>query len=442
MVASGLVSALQSLYDGRMTQTTLSGAAMDRHIERPNAKRRRVIMRAAIAVPVLVVAIALWLVIPGANSLTVDAAAIRTGEVTRAPFRDFVPLRAEVAPLRTVFVTAVSGGQVAALAAADGAMVAAGAPLARLSNPTLELDVASRSADIAGQLSATSGQRLSVQNTRQDGARDLADARNAQAKAQTLLAQKQVLFDKGIITRAAIDPVRDDLAYQRARVAALERGTAEAGVTLADQSSGIAATAQQLRESLAMVRASLSALVLRAPVGGRLTAFTLQPGQMLKGGDQVGQIDSEGQWKLTADVDQYYLGRVRTGLGATAEIDGRSYAMAVLKVLPQVTGGRFRVELGFRGQPPAGLNRGQTLDVRLVLGADRPAVVAPSGGWLDAGGTTAFVLDGDSKAVRRAIVTARRNPDQVEIVSGLAPGERIVTTALSTYAPFQTLLIN
>lgn len=418
-----------------------SGAAMDRRVERPHAKRRKRIMRVAIGVAVVAVAVAIWVLMPGANALTVDSAAIRTGEVTRAPFRDFVPLRAEVAPLRTVFVTAISGGQVADLTASDGAMVAAGTPLARLSNPALELDVASRSADIAGQLSAISGQRLSVQNTRQDGARDLADARNALSKAQTLLAQKQVLFDKGIITRAAIDPVREDVGYQQARVAALDRGVAQAGATLADQSSGIAATARQLRESLAMVRASLSALVLRAPVGGRLTAFTLQPGQTLKSGDPVGQIDSEGQWKLTADVDQFYLGRVRAGLGAAADIDGRSYPMTVLKVLPQVTEGRFRIELGFRGGAPVGLNRGQTLDVRLVLGADRPAVVAPAGGWLDAGGTTAFVLDGSSKAVRRAIVTGRRNPDQVEIVSGLAPGERIVTTALGTYTPFQTLLI-
>lgn len=414
---------------------------MDRLVVRPDAGRRRLVRRIAIGVAVALVVIAVWLITPGSNSLTVDAASIRSGDVSRAPFRDFVPLRAEVAPLRTVFVTAVSGGQVAALTAADGSMVAAGTPLAQLSNPALELDVASRSASIVGQLSAISGQRLSVQNTRQSGDRDVAEARNALSKAQALMAQKQVLFDKGIITRPAIDPARDDLAYQQARVASLERGTAEAGATLADQSSGIAATASELRENLAMVRASLSALVVRAPVGGRLTAFTLQPGQMLRSGDPVGQIDSEGQWKLTADVDQFYLGRVRTGLSATAELDGRAFPMTVLKVLPQVTAGRFRVELAFRGNPPAALNRGQTLDVRLVLGADRPAIVAPSGGWLDAGGTTAFVLDGNAKAVRRAIVTARRNPDQVEIVSGLAPGDRIVTTALNTYSPFQTLII-
>ena len=208
---------------------------MDRRIERPHAKRRKRIVRGALALVVVAAAVLLWLLMPGANALTVDAAAIRTGNVVRAPFRDFVPLRAEVAPLRTVFVTAISGGQVAELAASDGAMVAAGTPLARLSNPSLELDVASRSAEIVGQLSAISGQRLSVQNTRQDGARDLAEARNALSKARTLLAQKQVLYDKGIITRAAIDPVREDVGYQQARVSALDRGTAEAGATLADQ---------------------------------------------------------------------------------------------------------------------------------------------------------------------------------------------------------------
>lgn len=398
-------------------------------------------MRTVIAMALIAAALAAWTSIPASSTLTVEAGTIRDGVVTRAAFRDYVPLRAEVAPLRTVILTAVSGGQVAELAASDGATVAAGTPLARLANPSLQLEVASRSADIAGQLSAISGQRLSVQRTRQDGARDVADARNALSKAETLFRQKQALFKRGYITRGAIDPLRDEVAYHRARVAASNQAAADAGVTLGDQSAGIAATARQLRESLAMVRASLSALTLRAPVAGRLTAFTLQPGQTLKAGDPVGQIDSEGAWKLTADVDQFYLGRVRAGLAAVASIGDRTYPLRLLTVLPQVADGRFRVEFGFDAAAPGGLNRGQTLDVRLVLGADRAATVAPAGGWLDAGGGTAFVIDGKGRAVRRAITTGRRNPDQVEIASGLEQGERIVTTALGTYAPYQTLLI-
>lgn len=423
------------------TTPQASGAAMDRRIERPRARRRKLIVRGGVAVACVVGAVAFWLLLPGSGALSVDSASVRTGAVQRAPFRDYVPLRAEVAPLNTVYVTAVSGGQVADLAVVDGQMVDAGSPLARLANPQLELDVATRSAGIVGQLSGIDGQRLTIQRNRLDGDQEVADARNALTRAEALLAQKQPLFERGYITKPAIDPLREEVAYQRSRVVALGAGRSQADVTLADQSSGIAATARELRESLAMVRGSLAALTVRAPVGGRLTAFTLQPGQTLKPGDAVGQIDSQGRWKLTADVDQFYLGRVRAGQPAAADIDRRTIRATVLRVLPQVTEGRFRVELGFVGAAPAGLNRGQTLDVRLVLGADRPAIVAPSGGWLDAGGTSAFVLDGENRAVRRAITTGRRNPDQVEVTSGLSPGDRIVTSPLGTYAAYRTLLL-
>ncbi|WP_375395488.1 efflux RND transporter periplasmic adaptor subunit [uncultured Sphingomonas sp.] len=422
-------------------ERTISGAGMDRRVERPRAARRRWVIRGGIITVLLAAIIGLWGLLPGANSLAVEAATVRIGAVQRAPFRDFVPLRAEIAPLTTVYVTAVSGGQVAELIASDGQSVPAGAPLARLTNPQLELEVATRSADIAGQLSGISGQRVTIQRTRLESEREVADARNALSKAQTLLRQKQTLFDKGIVTRAAIDPLRDEVAYQQQRVSALDAGRATSNRTLSDQDSGVGITAHELRDSLAMVRGGLSALIVRAPAAGRLTAFQLQPGQTLKAGDPVGQVDSEGRWKLAADVDQYYLGRVHAGLSASADLDGRIFTLTLLKVLPQVTDGRFRVEFGFAGTPPAGLNRGQTIDVKLVLGADRPAVVAPAGGWLDGGGTTAFMIDRDGHAVRRAVATGRRNPDQVEVISGLSPGERIVTSPIAAYAAYRSLII-
>lgn len=418
----------------------ISGAGMDRRIERSRA-RWRLPIRIAVAAAVLIGAALLWWSMPGSDAMTVDASSVRIGTVERAPFRDFVPLRAEVAPLATVYVTAVSGGQVAQVFAADGQMVAAGAPLARLTNPQLELEVATRSADIAGQLAGISGQHVAIRRTQLEGEQEVADARNALSKAQADLARKQVLFDKGILTRAAIDPLRSEVAYQQQRVAALDKGRADSDRTLADQNAGVALTARELRESLAMVRGGLSALIVRAPAAGRLTAFLLQPGQTLKAGDPVGQIDSEGRWKLVADVDQYYLGRVRIGQQAAAELDGATVRLVVVKVLPQVIDGRFRVELGFIGAPLAGLNRGQTLDAQLTLGADRPAIVAPAGGWLDAGGATAFVVTRNGRAERRAVTTGRRNPDQIEVTAGLAPGDRIVTSPISAYSRANALVI-
>lgn len=420
----------------------VSGAAMDRKIEPTRRRFGKRARRVTIGVGVVLALLALWFAVPSANSLSVDADAIQTGAVVRAPFRDYVPLRAEVVPLRTNYLTAVAGGQVATVIATDGAMVEKGQPLATLANPTLQLDVASRSADIAGQLSSVSSQRLAIQRSRFDNGQAIADAQNELLKARTELQKKQSLYQKGIVNIAAVQPLRDEVTYRQQRVDALQAGQAREAGTLSDQQQRVDDSARELRDSLTMVRHSLDSLTVRAPVAGRLTDFPLQPGQTLKPGDPIGQVDSEGAWKLSADVDQFYLGRAKLGQRATATIDGATVPMHVVRILPQVTDGRFKVELGFDGKPPAGLNRGQTVDLRLVLGADRPAIVAPAGGWLDGGGTIAFVLDaGGRGASRRSITTGRRNPDQVEVTGGLQPGDRIVTSPISASAKFDRLVI-
>ena len=420
-----------------------SGAGMDRRIERPRGRFGKRERRIAVGIVVAVALIALWFAIPSANSLSVDADAIQTGQVVRAPFQDYVPLRAEVVPLHTTYVAAISGGQVATVIAVDGEMVRKGQSLATLANPDLELDVATKSADIAGQLGNISGQRLAIQRNRLDTSQAVADAKNDLLKAQTELQKKQVLFAKGIVLETAVKPLQDEVAYQQQRLSALSAGRAEESATLADQQARIGTTARELGQSLAMVRHSLDALTVRAPVDGRLTDFDLQPGQTLKPGEQVGQVDSEGQWKLSADVDQFYLEQARVGQHATATIGDQSVNLHVIRILPQVTDGRFKVELGFDKAPPQGLNRGQTLDVRLVLGANRPAVVAPAGGWLDGGGSVAFVIDGGGhEATKRAISTGRRNPDQVEVTAGLNPGETIVTSPIAADAKYDHLNIN
>src|SRR5690242_6751149 len=423
--------------------TAHSGAGMDRKIERPRGRFGKREKRIAIGVGALLALLALWWAIPSANSLSVDADSVQTGKVVRAPFQDYVPLRAEVVPLHTTFVAAISGGQVGEVIAVDGAMVKKGQPLATLANPDLELEVATKSADIAGQLGNISGQRLTIQRNRLDTAQEVADAQNDLLKAQTELQKKQTLYAKGIVNDAAVKPLRDEVNYQQKRLAALSQGRAEESATLSDQQARIGTTAEELNQSLAMVRHSLDALTIRAPADGRLTDFDLQPGQTLKPGDDVGQVDSEGQWKLSADVDQFYLGQAKVGQRATATIGDQAVSLHVIRILPQVTDGRSKVELGFDSAPPAGLNRGQTIDVRLVLGADRPAVVAPAGGWLDGGGSVAFVVaENGRSATRRTISTGRRNPDQVEVTSGLQPGETIVTSPIAADVKYDHLIIH
>jgi HlyD family secretion protein len=404
--------------------TASAGAAMDRRIERlptPWWRRRGTL----IAMALLVAAVLVWRLLPATGSTDIAATDIETGTVERAPFADYLPVRATVAPRVTTLVGVLAGGQVETLLVQDGAMVAVGQALATLANPTLKLDVLTREAQIASQLGSVAGENLGIERNRLDRAEQIAQANYDLIKARRELGIRQQLHDQGFVADAGVKSFAEEAAYQERRLAQLQSGgAAEARIT-ATQGRRLDDTRGRLESNLSAVRAGLDALVIRAPTGGRLTNFTIQPGQTLKPGDPAGQVDSEGSWKLEADVDEYFLGRVAVGQAASAG-DRR---LTVSKVLPAVKDGRFRVEMIF-DRTPASLNRGQTLDIRITLGSTAPALVAPVGGWLESGGgSSVFVIDADgAHARRRAVKTGRRNPEQVEILSGLNPGERIVTS--------------
>ena len=420
-----------------------SGQAMDRRVERPRWRGRRAGWIIAGAGLVAVIA-GLIVMLPPPGSLTVKAANIETGDVRHAPFQDYLPVRAEVAPLQTVFVSAVAGGQVDRVIALDGTMVVAGTPLASLSNPQLKLDVTSKEADIAGRLGDASAQQLSLERNRLDRDKEVSETSYDLLKADHDLDVRQQLHVKGFVSDAEVKTYTDAAAYYRERLKALKSGQQQEGSISAAQAAQIRQTSARLSSSLDVVRASLDALTIRAPVAGRLTDFVLQPGQSLKAGDQVGRIDSEGQYKLSADVDEFYLGRVAPGQKGAADLDGRTYGLTVIRVLPQVTGGRFRAELTFDHAPSRPLRRGESVDLRITLGDTRPALVLANGSWLEAGGGAfAFVVDASGRrADRRAVSVGRRNPEQVEITGGLRPGERVVTSSYAGFEKFNHLILH
>ncbi len=419
-----------------------SGAAMDRRVARSRAARlRRWALPLAGGVAVLAAAAAISLV-PGAGTLSVASATLSTGSVAEASFQDYLPVRATASPLHTAYVGAVEGGQVASVAVAEGALLHTGDVLATLSNPQLQLDVTSREAAIAGQLGGTSAQRLSLQQALTTEDASIAEAAYALLKAQRDLDIHARLHAADFESDAGLKSFADEAHYESSRLALLQKARVRDRSVADAQLHEIDETADRLRRNLAVVETSLQALVLRAPVPGRLTNFSVQPGQSLNKGDQIGQIDSEGAWRLDADVDEYYLGRVAGGQHASAEIDDVAVPMTVSVVHPQITAGMFRAELTFDAASPAGLRRGESAECRITLGATRQALVVTNGPWLEAGGSIAFVLDTDGRhARRRAIATGRRNPDQVEVTGGLQAGERVITSSTRSYANYTVLNI-
>lgn len=413
---------------------------MDRRIEKPWYGQRA--YRAGGGVAVLVAAgLTAWGLSPKAGSVTVKADALTFGEVVSAPYLDYAPVRAEVAPAQTTFVAAETSGRVESVEADDGDRVAAGQILARLNNPQLSLDVASREADISARISDNASRLMAIKSAQESREQALADVAHALNKARQELEKRQALLAKDLVSASAVKPYADEAAYQSERLVSLKAAQRSDAAFYAVQRAQAAQTAEDLRRNLLEARAGRSALTIRAPASGRLTAFDLKPGQAVKQGDGLGQVDIENAYKLRAQIDEFYLPRLAVGQGAEATVHDRPVRIRVAKVFPQVANGRVAIELIFVGSAPADLKRGEAIDLRLSLGRPQTAIIAPTGGWLsDTGGTWVFVLTPDGKrAERRAIVAGRRNPEQVEVLNGLKPGERIVTAGAQDLLKAKTL---
>jgi HlyD family secretion protein len=409
----------------------VSGGAMDRVVERKRIDRR--ILVAGAAGSLLLLLIVFWLFAPRADTLSVAEDRLSIAPVQAGTFDDFLPLRARVTPLVTVYLDAVEGGRVEKKLVEDGAQVVAGQPLAILSNAELQLSTLEKQAEVEQQLNNMRSQELALTQTRNSNLRDLNQAETDLAKAKRQYDLQKALAAKGFVAMKTFNDTKDDLQYQTQRLAILKRSIQQTEALQTSQLQQLRAAAASLNTSMGVAQSSLGQLNIRAPVTGQLSGFDIQLGQSLQQGERIGQVDSAGADKLQADVDEYYLGRVSVGQTATADVDGKTYRLKVAKVYPQVRNGQFQIDLIFDGPEPAGVQRGQTVQAKLTVGDSSKALLIPNGAFFnDTGGNWIFVVDrGGKSATKRQVQLGRKNSDFIEVLGGLKPGERVITSSYS-----------
>ena len=409
----------------------VTGGAMDRVVERKPIDKRILIGGAAGAVVLMI--LLFWLFAPrsGSESVARDRLTIATAQ--SGVFEDFLPLRARVTPLVTVYLDAVEGGRVEKKLVEDGAKVTEGQPLAVLSNAELQLSTLEKQAEVEQQLNNMRSQELALTQTRNSNLRDLNEAEIGLAKMRRQFELQKSLAEKGFIATKVFNDTRDDLTYQQKRLEILRRSVQQSEELQTSQLQQLRAASASLAGSLGIARSSLGQLNIRAPVTGQLSGFEIQLGQSLQQGERIGQVDSAGDDKLQADVDEFYLGRVQVGQAATADMDGKTFRLKVAKVYPQVRNGQFQIDLVFDGAEPAGIQRGQTVQAKLTVGDSSRALLIPNGAFFnDTGGNWVFVVDKSGNgATKRQVQLGRKNSDFIEVVGGLSPGERVITSSYS-----------
>jgi HlyD family secretion protein len=400
------------------TLNTQTPNAMDRPLAPRSAWRRVAVPVVAV---VLVLSVGTWLLSRGRGSIyraPVNQLTIAT--VSKGPFEDFIAVRGTVAPLITAFLTTDQGGAVKQVLVEDGAAVKAGQPLIVLSNPALQLQVAA--------------QQLTFEQTRFKYEHDLLDIEHQISTLRGNLERDKILLDGNAIAPSTYKQEQEEYDYLiQLRAATIASRDVEQKVR-ATQLIGAEAVPSR-NPSVDIANAGVDALTIRAPMDGQLSALEAEIGQSKAPGAVLGQVNSADRFKLSAQVDEFYLGRVTSGQDVLFAVSGRNYRAKTAKVYPQVADGTFKVDLYFEGQQPSGIHVGQTIDLKLEVGEPAPAIMLPNGPFYqDTGGNWVFVLSPDGKyAVRRNVHLGRRNPQFVEVIDGLEPGEKVIVSGYEAY---------
>jgi HlyD family secretion protein len=408
---------------------------MDRKINRSWWRRPPVVIGGGVAAAVLAMAVLAALSAGARASVRVPAQTVTVERASLGVFRDVVPLRGKVVPKDIVHLATLEGGQVEKVMVQPGDMVVVGQPLIRFRNTQLELEVLDREGRLVESITQLQSYEKQLEDTRVANEKAAARIEYDIVRLSSSASRRDALLAKGFVAREQHQAVHDELAYNRRLKPLQDASNRQQDTLRRRQLPQIQSELASLQESLKITRSKLDNLILRAPVAGRLTEIEQNIGQIRNRGERLGQIVPDTGVKVQAQIDEYYLARMRPGLAGKVEIGGREWPLTVTRVDPQVKDATFVVELAFVGRTPPGLLPGQTLDGHLSLGGDAKALVLPAGPFLErTGGDWAMVLASDHRAEKRRIRVGRRSAEQVEILGGLKPGERVIT---SDYTGFE-----
>jgi HlyD family secretion protein len=414
---------------------------MDRKIE--TRSRKPLLIGAAVAAGSVLLAIVF--LTDTSTSFTLDGQRIRTAEVSNGMYEDYIPLRASVEPEKTVYLDAIEGGRVEAIHIEEGAFVEEGQPLIDLSNTSLQLDVIAREAEVSEQLNNLRNTQLAIEQNRLKLKSDLIEIDYQVIKLTRLVNRYEELDDNQFISKTDYENSRDELTYWKNRRIVTEESQAQDEKIRFAQIEQLDSSVKQLEKNLTLARGNLDNLFIRAPRSGQLTSFDAEIGESKARGERLGQIDDVDKFKATALVNEFYLNRVRIGQQAQLELSGRDFLLEISKVYPEVQASQFEIDLRFVGAAPTDIRRGQTLQLRLVLGdSNERAVLLANGPFFnDTGGAWVFVLSPDGKtATRRPVQLGRRNPNMIEVDGGLIPGDEVIISSYANFIEVERLFID
>ena len=415
---------------------------MDRKLEKKFWNRSRRIYAVA-GGAFLALLVYVFLSTQGGSRLNVEVDKITISTVVKAPFQEYIPVQGTILPIQTFYLDAIEGGRVEKRFIEAGTMVKQGDPIIKLANSNLQLDVMYREALTYQEINDAQNRRLTIEQNTIAVKSTLADAEYQVERTQLVFQRDSSLFIKHLVAENDYLQSRYEYDSWLRRRALARQNFLQDSVLRLNQLAQLEGSIARLQENLTMTKQNLDNLIIKAPISGQLTSLNAEIGESKSPGQRIGQIDVLDSVKVRASIDEFYIARINPGQTGEFDLTGSTYGLKISKVYPEVTSGRFDVDMAFTGAIPGGIRRGQTLQIRLELGELEEAVLLPRGGFYQkTGGQWVYVVDKSGKfAVKRNVKLGRQNPQMFEVLDGLEQGEQVITSSYDNFGDIDRLVL-
>ena len=415
---------------------------MDRVIEKKKWSTKRILTIAGIVAVVALIAASYYFT-SGKSKLNVDTDRITISEIKKGTFQEFIPVNGVVLPLTTIYLDAVEGGRVEVKYVDDGVMMTKGQPILKLSNTDLQLALVTQKTNVYNLLTQMQISKNAAEQNTVSKLNQMTDVESALKEAKRVYNLDKYLYEQKAIGSQEYQKAKNDYDYYTQKKILTEQILQQDSVSTKQQLTQARQLFEGSQNALNVMQQKVGDLIVRAPIDGQLTSLDAEVGQTKNKGDQLGQIDVLSGFKVRVDIDEHYISRIFIGLKGDFDFADTTYHLVIKKVYTQVTNGRFQVDMEFVGKVPKGIRRGQTLQIRLALSDETQAVLLAKGGFYQqTGGNWIFkVSDDGKKAYKVDIQLGRQNPDFYEVLEGLKPGDKVVTSSYENYTDMQELIL-
>ena len=385
----------------------------------------------------------LWLIFrDDSKKLRIDADNISIGTAMEGEFNDYIRISGQVAPMTTIQISPLEGGVVQQIVTEEGSKVNQGDVILILSNENLDMQILNSEADLAEKenilrntMIQMEQQKLSVEQEK------LQLQMEVRRNKRTYEAQKD-LYESGLIAKEDFLKAEEDYELSSSRLKLVENRAKQDSLYRSVEITQMRESLENMRQNMMMIRRRKDNLTIKAPIDGELGLLDVVLGQSVGAGTKIGQINNLDSYKIEAQIDEHYIDRVTPGLEATFERQSERYQAQIRKVYPEVRDGKFKADFKFMEQQPENIRSGQTYYLNLQLGQPVQAILIPRGAFYQkTGGKWIYVISPDgTKAVRRDIRIGRQNPQYYEVIEGLEPGEKVITSSYDNFGESDVLI--